>query len=129
MDEVTRGKKESRNVKKKSPKKNKGKGKPKGENKSARNNVMTDSTYNSRMCLLTGRQAVSCEYAIQTTRSWRYSIYGTRVTDQTMKMQGKDAEFNMVSALRDAGYFTGMVGKWGLMTDDSMKTRGCNQFD
>merc|ERR1719300_1359132 len=83
----------------------------------------------SRMCLLTGRQAISCEYAIEQTlkttsrgggAGTSTGIYGTSVSVMSMKMQGKDAEFNMVSALRDAGYFTGLVGKWHMMPDDDM---------
>ena len=35
-------------------------------------------------------------------------------------MQGKDAEFNLPTAMRDSGYFTGMVGKWHMMPEDDM---------
>merc|ERR1719283_61654 len=77
----------------------------------------------SRISVLTGRQPISCEYAIEDTLSTRglsTGIYGTSVTVHTEKMQGVDAQFNVPSVLRDNGYFTGMVGKWHMMPPDDM---------
>ena len=33
----------------------------------------------------------------------------------TMKMEGRDAQYNMPQVLRDHGYYTGVVGKWHMM--------------
>ena len=72
----------------------------------------------SRISVLTGRQPVSCEFAIQdtlATRGLSTGIYGTSVTVHTEKMQGYDASNNIMTVLKKNGYFTGMVGKWHMM--------------
>jgi len=82
----------------------------------------------SRISVLTGRQPVSCEFAIQDTLATRgldNGIYGTSVTVMTEKMQGYDAENNIPSVLRKNGYFTGMVGKWHMMVYGALYTLFC----
>merc|ERR1719300_1247008 len=77
----------------------------------------------SRISGLTGRQPVSCEFAIEATlrtEGTNTGIYGTTVSVQTEKMQGYDATNNIMTVLQDNGYFTGMVGKWHMMPDDDM---------
>jgi len=74
---------------------------------------------------------VSCEYAQEATLDNQgrtrggngnldSGIYGTGVSVQTMKMMGRDAEYNIPTVLRDNGYYTGLVGKWHMMPNDDM---------
>jgi len=81
----------------------------------------------SRYSLLTGRQPIECQYAVEETLSslsaLRTGVFGTTVTLSSMKMAGSDGVYNVPSALRDPSlsanpYFTGMIGKWHLMPDD-----------
>merc|ERR1719361_1330652 len=69
----------------------------------------------SRYSVLTGRQTIECEHAIDDTLSslnaLRTGVFGTTVSISSMKMDGDDGVYNIPSLLRDNGYYTGMVGK------------------
>ena len=91
----------------------------------------------SRFSLLTGRNVVRSEYAIEKTEFIANSDVsllnaGTKVTVPFSRIYGDDAIYNIPYTLQnDANrpYYTGFVGKWHLMSaDDNGKNFGCEDL-
>lgn len=97
----------------------------------------------SRFALLTGRQSVRSLYAIERTLKTTSGALGTNITvcesnitDVLAKLLGGDALYSIPSTLSSSvnahnkTYYTGMVGKWDLMTgDDNGLSLGCDELD
>lgn len=72
----------------------------------------------SRFSVMTGRYPSSSLYGREWTKTYLENSQWTYVHSDVTFLSGSDNQMNVASALRDAGYTTGMVGKWHLLSPE-----------